>query len=66
LSLREASTGGVSDANFCAALGIPVLDGLGAVGGGAHAVDEHVLVDAMPSRAALLGALVDACTGDRR
>jgi glutamate carboxypeptidase len=61
LSLVEASTGGASDANVCAALGVPVLDGLGAVGGGAHAAEEHVLVEAMPSRAALVAALVDVC-----
>ena len=40
-------------------MGTPTLDGLGAVGGGAHADDEHVLVDALPGRAALLAALID-------
>ncbi len=60
LDLAEASTGGGSDANFCAALGVPVLDGLGAVGAGAHAVDEHVVLDAMPIRAALVAGLIDA------
>lgn len=60
LELSETSTGGGSDANFCAALGVPVLDGLGADGGGAHAVDEHVLIESMPSRAALVAGLIDA------
>ena len=57
IELREAAAGGGSDANFCAALGVPVLDGLGAVGGGAHAEDEHVVLTHMPARAALVGAL---------
>lgn len=56
--LREVAVGGASDGNFCAAMGVPVLDGLGAVGGGAHAVDEHVVVDSMPVRAALLCRLL--------
>lgn len=62
LQLEEASTGGGSDANFCAALGVPVLDGLGAVGGGAHAVDEHVILEAMPARAALTAGLIGSCS----
>jgi glutamate carboxypeptidase len=41
------------------AVGVPTLDGLGAVGDGAHADDEHVIVDALPGRAALLAALID-------
>ena len=57
--LTSASVGGASDGNFTAGVGIPTLDGLGAVGGGAHADDEHVLVDALPGRAALLAALID-------
>jgi glutamate carboxypeptidase len=56
--LTEASVGGGSDGNFTASLGIPTLDGLGAVGGGAHAEDEHVVVSKMPERAALVAALV--------
>jgi glutamate carboxypeptidase len=40
-------------------MGTPTLDGLGAVGGGAHAEHEHVLIDALPERAALLAALID-------
>jgi glutamate carboxypeptidase len=50
--------GGASDGNITAEAGVPTLDGLGAVGGGAHAVDEWALAEAMPERAALLTALV--------
>ncbi len=57
VELEESSTGGGSDANFTAALGIPTLDGLGAVGEGAHAVHESVLVDRIPDRVALLAKL---------
>jgi glutamate carboxypeptidase len=56
--LAEGSTGGGSDGNFTAAAGVPTLDGLGAVGDGAHALQEHVLLDALPDRAALLAALM--------
>ena len=56
--LSEVATGGASDANLCAALGVPVLDGLGAVGGGAHAADEYVVTDRMPAQAALLAGLI--------
>jgi len=56
--LAEASTGGGSDGNFTAALGIPTLDGLGGVGDGAHARHEHVIVRELPRRAALLAALI--------
>jgi glutamate carboxypeptidase len=56
--LGEGSTGGGSDGNFTAALGIPTLDGLGAVGDGAHALHEHVVVDALADRAALVAALI--------
>jgi glutamate carboxypeptidase len=56
--LGEAAAGGGSDGNFTAALGIPTLDGLGAVGDGAHATYEHVVTSAMPQRAALLAALL--------
>lgn len=58
IHLRETSTGGGSDGNFTAALGIPTLDGLGAVGDGAHSTREHVVIHAMPERAALLAALL--------
>jgi glutamate carboxypeptidase len=57
--LKQASVGGASDGNFTAGVGTPTLDGLGAVGGGAHADHEHVLVEALPGRAALLAALID-------
>ncbi|MDX6743585.1 M20/M25/M40 family metallo-hydrolase [Actinocorallia sp. A-T 12471] len=57
-ALREASVGGGSDGNLTAALGVPTLDGLGAVGGGAHADDEWVDLRALPDRAALLAALL--------
>lgn len=56
--LGEGTTGGGSDGNFTAALGVPTLDGLGAVGDGAHALHEHVVVGDLPWRAALLGGLV--------
>lgn len=58
ISLGEAAAGGGSDGNLTAALGIPTLDGLGAVGDGAHAADEHILIRTMPERAALLAALL--------
>jgi glutamate carboxypeptidase len=56
--LEGVAVGGASDGNFTAALGTPTLDGLGPVGAGAHAEGEHVLVDKMPERAALVAALV--------
>lgn len=60
--LGDTAVGGASDGNFSAGVGTPTLDGLGAVGGGAHAEDEHVLIDALPGRAALLAALVAELT----
>ena len=60
---RAAAVGGASDGNFTAGVGTPTLDGLGAVGGGAHADDEHVLVDALPGRAALVAALLSDLLG---
>ncbi|HLF28270.1 MAG TPA: M20 family metallopeptidase [Anaerolineae bacterium] len=57
LELKEGSTGGGSDGNFTAGLGIPTLDGLGAVGDGAHALHEHIVVESLAERAALLAAL---------
>jgi glutamate carboxypeptidase len=56
--LAEGSTGGGSDGNLTAALGVPTLDGLGAVGDGAHALHEHVEIDALAGRAALLAGLI--------
>lgn len=58
MKIEEASTGGGSDGNFTAALGIPTLDGLGGVGDGAHALDEHVIICELPRRAALIAALL--------
>jgi glutamate carboxypeptidase len=57
LDIEESSTGGGSDGNFTAALGIPTLDGLGAVGDGAHAPNESILIDRIPDRIALLASL---------
>ncbi len=56
--LREIAVGGGSDGNFTAGIGIPTLDGLGAVGDGAHAAHEHVVAAEMPRRAALLAGLI--------
>ncbi|HVQ96343.1 MAG TPA: M20 family metallopeptidase [Mycobacteriales bacterium] len=56
--LRAAAVGGASDGNFTAGVGTPTLDGLGAVGGGAHADDEHVLIEHLADRTALLAALI--------
>jgi glutamate carboxypeptidase len=58
--LEESATGGGSDGNFSAALGVPTLDGLGTVGEGAHAVNESILVDRIADRTALLAKLVAA------
>jgi glutamate carboxypeptidase len=58
LSLGQAATGGGSDGNFTSALGVPTLDGLGAVGDGAHSLREHVVIGRLPERAALLAALL--------
>jgi glutamate carboxypeptidase len=58
MDLGEGSTGGGSDGNFTAALGVPTLDGLGAVGDGAHALHEHVDLDSLALRAALAAGLM--------
>jgi glutamate carboxypeptidase len=58
-ALDGVFVGGGSDGNFTAAVGCPTLDGLGAVGDGAHAEGEHVHIDAMPRRAALLAAIIE-------
>ncbi|MEU5862466.1 MULTISPECIES: M20 family metallopeptidase [unclassified Nonomuraea] len=58
--LPSAAVGGASDGNFTAGAGCPTLDGLGAVGGGAHADHEHVVVAEMPRRTALLRSLIEA------
>jgi glutamate carboxypeptidase len=57
-ALEEASTGGGSDGNFTAALGIPTLDGMGAVGDGAHAAHESVVIEHLVPRTALLAAMI--------
>ena len=57
--VAEGSSGGASDGNFTAALGIPTLDGLGPLGDGAHAVHEHIVVDEFPRRAAMLARLIE-------
>ncbi|MET0862703.1 MAG: M20 family metallopeptidase [Nakamurella sp.] len=56
--LVQTTVGGGSDGNFTAGIGVPTLDGLGAVGGGAHADDEHILLDHIVPRTALLAALL--------
>lgn len=56
--LTEGASGGGSDGNITAALGVPTLDGLGTLGDGAHAAYEHVVIDSLPERAALLAALL--------
>jgi glutamate carboxypeptidase len=58
LALGEAATGGGSDGNFTSAIGVPTLDGLGAVGDGAHTRHEHVVIRKLPERAALLAGLL--------
>ena len=60
--ISGAAVGGGSDGNFTAAIGVPTLDGLGAVGGGAHADHEFVLVETMPDRARLIAGLVAKLT----
>jgi glutamate carboxypeptidase len=58
VEVEESATGGGSDGNFTAALGIPTLDGLGAVGEGAHAANESILVDRIADRTALIAKLL--------
>jgi glutamate carboxypeptidase len=60
IPLDEASTGGGSDGNFTSALGLPTLDGLGAVGEGAHAVHESIVLSELPGRTALLACLLQS------
>jgi len=60
VEVQESATGGGSDGNFTAALGIPTLDGLGGVGEGAHAVNESILIDRIADRTALLAKLIAA------
>jgi glutamate carboxypeptidase len=63
VELEESLTGGGSDGNFTGALGVPTLDGLGAVGEGAHAANESILVDRIADRTALLAKLLAAPLG---
>jgi glutamate carboxypeptidase len=58
VKLKESMTGGGSDGNFTAAVGIPTLDGLGGVGEGAHALNESILIDRIADRTALLAMLI--------
>jgi glutamate carboxypeptidase len=60
--LQEAATGGGSDGNFTSALGIPTLDGMGAVGEGAHSNGESILLEALVPRTALLAAMIGGLT----
>ena len=62
--LAEGATGGGSDGNFTAALGVPTLDGLGAVGDGAHALHEHVEIEPLVDRAALIAGLIARVQGE--
>jgi len=64
LALEEASTGGASDGNFTSAMGIPTLDGMGAVGEGAHARNESVLVEHLPVRTAMIAGMLVECRCD--
>jgi glutamate carboxypeptidase len=63
LALNETATGGGSDGNLTAALGVPTLDGLGAVGDGAHSPREHIVIRRLPERAALLAVLLTTLPG---
>jgi len=56
--LEEAAIGGASDGNFTSSIGIPTLDGMGAVGEGAHADHESILIEHLAPRTALLAALL--------
>jgi glutamate carboxypeptidase len=57
-ALEEAATGGGSDGNFTSALGVPTLDGMGAIGNGAHAENESIRINSLVSRTALLAAMI--------
>ena len=58
--LDEAAVGGGSDGNFTAGIGVPTLDGLGAVGDGAHALHEHIVISELPRRALLLAGIIES------
>lgn len=59
LTIGEGATGGASDGNFTAAIGVPTLDGLGVPGAGAHTFEEHILLDTLPQRVAFLRRLIE-------
>lgn len=59
-TLDETQVGGASDGNFVSAMGVPVLDGLGITGAGAHRLDEHILVSDIAKRATLLALLLSS------
>lgn len=61
--LTAVAVGGASDGNYTAGIGVPTLDGLGAVGGGAHARHEHALLEFIPGRTALVAALIEELRG---
>ena len=63
LELRHGPSGGGSDASFTAGIGVPTMDGFGAVGDGAHAVHEHVILSSLPERSALCAALIRDYSG---
>jgi len=58
IEIDEGSTGGGSDGNKTAALGVPTLDGMGIVGDGGHAITEYGEIDSMPERAAIMAAML--------
>jgi glutamate carboxypeptidase len=58
IDITEGSTGGGSDGNRTAAMGIPTLDGMGVVGEGGHSVDEYAVIDSLPERAAIMAAML--------
>ena len=60
MNVEESSTGGGSDGNFTSALGIPTLDGLGALGEGAHAANESIVIEELPRRTAILAGLLQS------
>ena len=64
VTIYEGGSGGGSDGNFTAAMGIPTLDGLGAHGDGAHALHEHVIIDSLPRQATLIAAILTEWDAD--
>ena len=64
VTIYEGGTGGGSDGNFTAAMGVPTLDGLGAHGNGAHALHEHIIISSLPRQAALIAAILQEWNTD--